>query len=254
MSKLIVALTRDSEHLDRMIVWNEWYKNHFFVNIQAGQKSCTRLRGPRTCPFPNCCNALLRIPRLQRNGRGDVKLYYIQMIAAVSLFISGDDWTGGGSISFLVEGWAAQLPICKNLLTWSLPGSGLQSFGRSATGGSRTSACSDNMSACLTVAVDKIVWSMELYAECRIVSSFAQSRLGLATPLLHTSLQISSAWHQDTRRTRQAKSCADGATNAARHGGTSNAVEAMSQVVKEACAAHVGLATMVADIWRSTHA
>ena len=106
------------------------------------------------------------------------------MIAAVSLLISGDDWTSGGSISFLVDGWIAQLPICKNLLTWSLPGSGLQSFGRSATGGSRTSACSDNMSVCLTAAVDKIVWSTTHNAGLYPV--LLNPAWGLPSRLLHT--------------------------------------------------------------------
>ena len=149
------------------------------------KKSCTRLRGPRICPSPNCCKALLRIPRLQRNDKGDAKLYHIQMIASVSLFISGDDWTGGGFISSLVDGWIAQLPICKNLLTWSLPGSGLQSFGRSETGGSRTSACSDNMSACLTAAVDKIVWSITQNAG--LYPLLHNPAWGSPPPLLHTS-------------------------------------------------------------------
>ena len=40
------------------------------------------------------------------------------------------------------------------------------------------------------------------------------------------------------------------ATNAARHGGTCSANEAMGQFVREACAAHTGLAAKVAEIWR----
>ena len=37
-NKRIATLVRDSEHLNRVIVWNGWYKNNFFKNIQAGQQ------------------------------------------------------------------------------------------------------------------------------------------------------------------------------------------------------------------------
>ena len=104
--------------------------------------------------------------------------------------------------------------------------------------------------------------SLEHYAECRIVSFFAQSRLGLATPppahKLANFLGMAPKYTEDTASEVVHRALLTytvyAATNAARHGGTSNAVEAMSQVVKEACPAHGGLATMVADIWRSTHA
>ena len=104
--------------------------------------------------------------------------------------------------------------------------------------------------------------SLEHYAECRIVSSFAQSRLGLTTPSperkLANFIGLTPRYTEDTASEVARRALLTyvvyAATNAARHGATSNAVEAMSQVVKETCAAHSGLAAMVADIWRSTHA
>ena len=101
--------------------------------------------------------------------------------------------------------------------------------------------------------------SLEHYSCCGRVAAFGRRRLGLAQPppaeRLSSFLLLSPAFSEHTSHELARRALASysvyAAANAARHGLTTDANEAMAQFAREACAAHAGLATVVASIWQS---
>jgi len=102
--------------------------------------------------------------------------------------------------------------------------------------------------------------SLRHYAFCPRVADFSRTRLGLSPPppppdRLSSFLLLTPPFSEDTASELARRALASyavyAAGNAARHGQTANAQEALAQFAREACASHAGLANIVAAVWNS---